>query len=58
MRQTFELMVSAHMDDFKATAPMERLQWLHALLKKEFGDDVKNAGAINFHLHGHESLHQ
>ena len=35
MRQTLELMVSAHMDYFKATAPMERLQWLRALLEKE-----------------------
>ena len=35
------LMTSAHMDDFEATAPGDRLKWLLALLQKHFGDDVK-----------------
>ena len=33
-------MVSAHMDDFKATGEQHNLQWLRDLLKRHFGDNV------------------
>ena len=36
-----QLLVSAHMDDFKATGQMETLKWLHSILCKHFGQDVK-----------------
>ena len=35
------LMLSAHMDDFKATGETEELKTLHGILSKEFGADVK-----------------
>ena len=35
------LLVSAHMDDFKATGPDEKLTWLRDVLRKNFGSDVK-----------------
>ena len=35
------LMVSAHMDDFKATGSQEYLNWIRDVLSKAFGGDVK-----------------
>ena len=35
------LLVSAHMDDFKATGPDEKLEWLRDVLRKNLGSDVK-----------------
>ena len=36
-----DLMVSAHMDDFKATGSQTSLNWLREILSKSFGGDVK-----------------
>ena len=38
---TLKMMVSAHMDDFKATGPQAYLNWLRGVLSKAFGGDVK-----------------
>eukprot|EP00971_Amphidinium_carterae_P204388 4055881-Amphidinium_carterae.1 len=35
------LLVSAHMDDFKAAADPATQEWFHTMLKKHFGSDVK-----------------
>ena len=35
------LVVSAHMDDFKATGQKTTLEWLHSIICKHFGNDVK-----------------
>ena len=35
------LLISAHMDDFKATGSRGELDWLLQLLRQHFGDDVK-----------------
>ena len=35
------LIVSAHMDDFKAAGTTEELEWLRAILKTHFGENVK-----------------
>ena len=35
------LMVSAHMEDFKAGGPQAYLNWLRDVLSKAFGGDVK-----------------
>ena len=35
------LMVSAHMDDFKATGPQSSLDWTRDILSKAFGGDVQ-----------------
>ena len=40
-RATLNMMVSAHMDDFKATGPQAFLNWLRDVLSKAFGGDVK-----------------
>ena len=36
-----ELMVSAHMDDFKATGAQSELNWVRETLSRAFGGDVK-----------------
>ena len=36
-----ELMVSAHMDDFKGTGRQRSLNWLRDILSEAFGGDVK-----------------
>eukprot|EP00973_Karenia_brevis_P083143 11528727-Karenia_brevis.AAC.1 len=41
-------MVSAHMDDLKATRAMDLLRWFHLALKKYFGDDVKMVCSAEF----------
>ena len=51
------LMTSAHMDDFQATGTIEKLTWLHNLLKKHFGDDVKMTLSKSFtHTGIHHTL--
>ena len=46
------LMISAHMDDFKATGEASELPKLHALLSKEFGADVQmDVKAIGSFIH-------
>ena len=40
-RATLKTMVSAHMDDFKATGLQAYLNWLREVLSKAFGGDVK-----------------
>ena len=39
-RTELNLMVSAHMDDFKATGPQPYLNWLRDVLSNAFGGDV------------------
>ena len=41
VKSILQMMISAHMDDFKATGSMDMLKWLHSLLAKAFGADVK-----------------
>ena len=35
------VIVSAHMDDFKAAGTTEELEWLRGILRANFGDNVK-----------------
>ena len=39
--QEMELMVSAHMDDFKGTGPQHALHWLRDILAEAFGVTLK-----------------
>ena len=47
-RATLNMMVSAHMDDFKATGPQAYLNWLRDVLSKAFGGDVKMEQEASF----------
>ena len=39
--EALDLMTSAHMDDFEATGPSDKLEWLLSVLRKHFGNDIK-----------------
>ena len=49
------LMVSAHMDDFKGTGPQQSLNWLREILSKAFGGDVKNGTREGVHSHWYQT---
>ena len=49
-----DLMVSAHMDDFKSTGPQPELDWLHGILSKHLAAMRRFPRGI-VHSHGHHT---
>ena len=54
-RATLNLMVSAHMDDFKAIGPQSFLNWLRDVLTKAFGGRRQDGAGRLLHPHWHQA---